>query len=211
MNHVGWFVPDGVARLAELADLAIGLSLEAVVAHEALAAPYVRYYARGRAILGEQLAQSGGGRAEVLKALEAALLDSYATDQDPAATPRRGAAWFGEALVPLLDGWVNGRPGSLILGTRNAGRVAWLPDAAVVEAPVRISAPRRLESCEPVAPPALARALLSLHAAYEGLAVEAVLVRGQAAARRALMANPMVLDADIAADLLAAIRQAPAT
>lgn len=54
MNHLGWYVPESPDQLEELADLATGLGAEEVRLHQALPAPYVRYYVHPDRILESQ-------------------------------------------------------------------------------------------------------------------------------------------------------------
>ena len=162
MNHVGWYVPETFDELDRLTDLAVGLDAEAVAVHEALGAPYVRYYVCPDRILAVQ--RSAETRAQALMRIEAEMLTGFASG-DP-HTRRRGAAWYGLAVVPFLDAWLNGRDEPLIIGTINGGRVQGVPTEAMVEVPVRLPGPGQLASpglagCEgPVAlPPLPARSI----------------------------------------------------
>ena len=70
----------------------------------AIAAPYVRYYRHPDQMLAAQLGTAV--RAETLQGLEEELLTAYADGRGGIA--RRGAVWYGLAVVPLLEAWWHG-------------------------------------------------------------------------------------------------------
>lgn len=200
MNHLGWWTPADEAELEVTLDLASGQDPDAVRAQAAVGAPYVRYYVQPDPILEKQLA-AGETRAQQLQRLEAALLAGYsdrATD-----LPRRGAVWYGQAVLPLVDAWINGSADVLILGARNDGRFPQLPAEVVTEGPFRIPRPGRPEAITPPPLPPLPAALLAEHAAYEAMAVAATVDGATRSERvRAMLANPMVRGFDMADALL---------
>lgn len=199
LNHVGWWVPRSDTELEATVDLASGQVVEAVQAQRALGAPYVRYYVHPERVLASQRSV-GEVRAQQLQRLEAALVAGYtagATD-----LPRRGAVWYGSAVLPLVDAWLHGSSEVLIIGARNDGRVPGLPDAAIAEGPVRFERPGQWRSLDVPDLPPLPAAILAAHAAYEMLAVEATRPEATREDRlRALMANPLVCSFDQAAEL----------
>jgi 6-phospho-beta-glucosidase len=201
MNHVGWYVPADSAELGRLRADDDGDTFAMTAVYQARPAPYMRYYAfPGRCLA----AQEGRpARASELMALRQETLESYKAGSLPASW-RRAAPWYRLAVVPLLDAWINGSNELLVAGLPNGARLPWLPADVIVEGPVQVSRPRRIEP-QPVASlPGLARGLLAQHAAYESLTVEALTREPTAEAlSRALLANPMVSDLD-QADLLAA-------
>ena len=213
-NHCGWYVPEDPAELDVLADIVTGMDPSVVRLHEAVPAPYVRYYV----VPDRQLsAQRGKGtRASQLQALDAELLAGYATAPGAAAV-RRGAPWYGLSVLPLLDVLldVTGPDIPLILGVPNDGRIPGLPDATIVEIPHVAARPGELAHLAPHAPqapeelptlPALPALLLAQVGAYEALTVDALSPGAPPEARlRALLTNPLVRDADRAAAILAAI------
>jgi len=216
MNHIGWYVPESPGEIDALADLAPGMDPAAVRLHEALPAPYVRYYVHPDRILAAQRGKET--RAHQLQRLEASQLAAYA--ESPAGgAPRRGAAWYARAVVPFLDAWIHGSPDPMVLGVPNRGTVPGLPDDVVVEVPVAVSGGGVLQPLEIAPLPPLPAALLAAHAAFERLTVTALLEArgGEEADRvspdepaddsllRALAANPMVCTFDQAAGLLEAI------
>lgn len=200
MNHVGWWVPGSAADLQACVDLTTGQDAEAVRALGVVGGPYTRYYLHPDRVLLQQRAASQV-RAQQLQDLERTMLTGYAAGVD--GLPKRGAAWYGKAVLPLVDAWLNGSDVPLTVGMRNDGRVPGLPDGVMTEGPVRFPAPGVMVSL-PVPPsPPLAAAMLSRHAAFEALTALAVVA---GAARddlvRALMANPMVGSFDQAAGLV---------
>jgi 6-phospho-beta-glucosidase len=204
MNHVGWYVPEDRTEIGTLADLAVGQDPEAVAVQEAVGAPYVRYYIHPDRILTTQRA-AAETRAAALQRLETDMLGGY--ERAEPATVRRGAAWYGLAIVPYLDAWLHGSAGPLIAGVANEGRLEGVPDGAMVELPVVVATPGAAAlPLEPVPLPPFPAALLAAHAAYETLTVDAIL--GGSTRRslvRALLANPLVTSLDQAARLVDAI------
>jgi 6-phospho-beta-glucosidase len=88
-----------------------------------------------------------------------------------------------------------------VVDVRNGGALAGLADDDVVEVPARI----RAGGAEPVEQPPLAPELLGLvqHvAAYERLAASAAVAGDRDAARRALMAHPLVREYRLAETML---------
>jgi len=203
MNHVGWYVPADLGELDRLSDLADGLDPEMATLYGAMPGPYLRYYAHPDRLLATQ--RGTPTRAEQLLVIQQETMNSYRQGALP-ATWQRKAPWYGVAVVPLIDAWLNGTDRTLIIGLPNAGRVPWLASDVIIEGPVLAQAPGRLEAQPVIALPDLPRGLLARHAAYERLAVQAL--TGQpttAGLTRALLANPMVASLDQARALAAAI------
>jgi 6-phospho-beta-glucosidase len=206
-NHAGWWVPRDEAELTAVARLATGLTEEEVLAAGALPAPYGRYYLAADRILAAQ--GSGPSRAEQLQALEAELLASFAGalagGVGASAAPRRGAAWYPKAVIPLLDAWWNGDAPPEIVGLVTDGTVPGIPAGVVVERTTDVTPGRLVPRPAPPLPP-LPAAILAAHAAYEGLVVEALAAGApRRALVRALAANPMVRDVERAGRLVDAI------
>lgn len=208
MNHVGWYVPESDDELADLADLAVGQDADDVQADGAIAAPYVRYYRHPDQMLAAQLGTAV--RAETLQGLEEELLTAYADGRGGIA--RRGAVWYGLAVVPLLDAWWHGATDPLIVGLVDEGHhPAGTMAGVATEIPVDATVPGELRQRRPIALPPGPAALLAAHAEYERRAVDAIL--GGASEPDlidALAANPMVADEALAARLVAAIRSGSA-
>lgn len=195
MNHVGWWTPSSPDELTAAASIVEGLTSDHTAALGAISGPYVRYYLRPQTIL----AQQSESRAVALQDLEATLLESYASGSTTVDSPRRGAVWYERAFVPLLDGWLNGHADPLILGLRNGRSVPWLPKTAIVEMAVDVSVRGRLVPLPAPELPDLPAAMLSAHSMFEALtAIAATSEPTPVARRRALAANPMVRDLDLA-------------
>ena len=202
-NHAGWWVAADGPELAEVAGLAAGLSGDEVAAVEALPAPYGRYYLTPHRIAAAQA--TGPTRAEQLQELEARQLEAYASGSNE-APPRRGAVWYSKAVVPLLDASWNGSVVPEILGLVSDGSLPGIPAGVVVERATDVTAQGALDPRTAPALPPLPAAILSAHAAYEALVVEALSTGApRPALVRALAANPMVHGLDRAGDLIDAI------
>jgi 6-phospho-beta-glucosidase len=205
MNHLGWYVPESPDQLEELADLATGLGAEEVRLHQALPAPYVRFYVHPDRILESQ--RDKETRAQALQRLEAELLAGY-RDRPTADLPRRGAVWYRLAVLPLVDAWLHGSDDPVLAGAPNNGRLPGVPDPVVLELPHRAERPGELVALDPIVPAGIPASLLQRHGAYEALTVAALRTEADPDARlRALMANPMVRSFDQARALLGRIEQ----
>jgi 6-phospho-beta-glucosidase len=208
-NHLGWWVPASDAELEATLDLALGQEAAAIRAQGALGAPYVRYHVHPERILAAQQS-AAESRGEQLGRLQAQLLAGY--QRGDTDLPRRGAVWYGTAVLPLVDAWIHGSEELLTVGLRNDGRLPGLPEAVVTEGPVRIRRPGRLEALPMPDVPALPAAMLAAQAAYELLTVAATRAGAPREARvRALMANPLVASWDQAVALLDVIEAGPAS
>lgn len=205
MNHLGWYVPESPDQLAGLADLATGMGPEEVRLHQALPAPYVRYYVHPDRILESQRGKET--RAQALQRIEAELLAGY-RDRPAADLPRRGAVWYRLAVLPLVDAWLHGSDDPVLAGAPNGGRLPGIPDSVVLELPHRAARPGELVPLDTIAPTGIPASLLQQHGAYEALTVAALRPEADADARlRALVANPMVRSFDQARALLGRIEQ----
>jgi 6-phospho-beta-glucosidase len=202
-NHCGWYVPESPDELDVLADLVVGMDPSIVRLHGAVPSPYVRYYVDPDRMLEAQRGRET--RAQVLQRIDADLLAGYAAGPGEAAA-RRGALWYPLAVVPFLDALVHGTDEPIVLGVRNDGRVPGVPDPTIVELPHVAPRPGEFVVLEAAPLPALPSLLLAQVGTYETLTVDALVPGAPPEARlRALLANPLVRDADRAAALLAAI------
>jgi len=203
LNHLGWWVPASAAELAATADLAMGIDPDVVAMHGAVGAAYVRYLAHPDRILAAQLA-APETRAHQLQRLDAELRDGFSRGAD--RLPRRGAAWYSRAVLPLIDAWLHGSEVPLTVGLRNDGRVPGLPSSVTTEGPVTFPAPRTMESQPVPSLPEIPAALLAAQAAFEELTVGAILAGSpRHLLVEALLANPMVATEEQAAGLVDAI------
>ncbi len=197
MNHAGFFLPPDPGDLPRLAGCT-PVDGEVVAALGALPLPYLRYYLHPQ----RQLAAQEGRptRAEALMELETEARARLAGGELPERSARP-APWYELAFLPLLDGWWHGTDSPLLVGSANQGRLPSLPDDVTIEAPVRIPRPGSIQPLPPASLPPLAESTLARHALYEQLALEAALDPTRTALVRALLANPMVADAEQAEQL----------
>ena len=152
-------------------------------------------------------------RADVVAELETTLLEEY---RDPALVSKpeklsyRGGAYYSLAAVRLMASLHAGTGDVQVVDMRNDGAIPGLPDDAVVETTAVVDA----AGAHPLPQRALSPEMLGLvqHAkAYERLAVKAACSGSRDDVVRALLANPLVgqypLAADLADELLGANRQ----
>jgi 6-phospho-beta-glucosidase len=172
--------------------------------------PYLQYFYRHDAILGEQL--DGTPRAKVVAEIERVLLELYRDPQlneKPALLEQRGGAFYSEAATGLVASLVSGDGVVHEVDVRNNGTLAGLADDDVVEVPARVEAGRLVPLPQrPLAPELLG---LTQHvAAYERLAVQAALTGDASITRKALLAHPLIgqhpLNEELVERLLAAER-----
>jgi 6-phospho-beta-glucosidase len=215
LNHLSWvravFV-DGVDRLPELigrdadglGDL-VGLPGELVRALGAIPSYYLHYYYQTRAVVEQQ--RAGHTRAQEVMDIEHDLLEMYKDQglaEKPALLSSRGGAYYSEAAAQLIASLHDGAGDVQVVDVRNDGALPDLPADVVVEIPARID--RDGAHPLPLAPlsPEM-RGLVQAAKAYEQLAIEAALTGDREIALRALIANPLVADYDVAVPLLAAL------
>jgi 6-phospho-beta-glucosidase len=215
LNHLTWeraVTVDGVDRLPELLDgqvdwIAADVGLPAALLRALRAVPshYLRYYYATSRVLGEQ--RHRPSRAEQVMAIERQLLELYrdpALDTKPELLERRGGAFYSEAAAALIASLHAGTGDVQVVDVRNDGALPGLPDDAVVEVPARIDAGgARPLPLAPLAPELLG--LVQQAKAYERLAVQAASSGDRTVALKALLANPLVRDYDVAAPLLDAL------
>ena len=209
----------GEDRLDELFDrfgpeveLESGVPLDVLRLQHALPSYYVHYYYGHDAEVAQQSAPGYRSRADVVAELETTLLEEYrdpALASKPAALSHRGGAYYSLAAVRLMASLHAGTGDIQVVDMRNDGAVPGLPDDAVVETTAAVDA----SGAHPLPQRELPPEMLGLvqHAkAYERLAVRAACSGSRDDVVRALLANPVVgqypLAADLADELLAANR-----
>jgi 6-phospho-beta-glucosidase len=215
LNHLTWeraVKVDGVDRLPELLDgqadwIAADVGVPAGLLRTLGAVPsyYLRYYYATSRVLGEQ--RRNPSRAEQVMAIERELLELYrdpALDTKPELLERRGGAFYSEAAAALIASLHAGTGDVQVVDVRNDGALPGLPDDAVVEVPARIDTTgARPLPLDPLAPELLG--LVQQAKAYERLAVRAALSGDRTVALKALLANPLVREYQVAAPLLDAL------
>jgi 6-phospho-beta-glucosidase len=126
--------------------------------------------------------------------IERGLLELYRDPslvEKPALLEQRGGAFYSEAAVGLVRSLSTDDGAVHVVDTRNGGTLQGLAADDVVEVPARVGA----AGAEPLPQRPLAPELLGLvqHvAAYERLTVEAATTRDGVAARKALLAHPLI-------------------
>lgn len=221
LNHLTWeraATVAGVDRLPELlaarrdelAEL-VGVPAEILEMTGTLPSYYLRYFYCHDAVVAEQ--RSGSARASKVADIERELLELYrdpTLDRKPELLGQRGGAFYSEAAVGLLDSLVGNNPGAVhAVNVPNAGTLPGLPDDAVIEVSCRVdelgAAPL---STAPLAPEMAG--LVAHVSAYEELALAAARDGGVERVYRALLAHPLIGQADRArglADRLIAANQ----
>ena len=164
---------------------------------------YLRYYYAHDQVVAEQ--RSSASRASAVAAIERELLELYGdetVDTKPALLEQRGGAYYSEAAVALLASLVQDSGDVQVVNLRNAGTLPFLPDDAVIEVPARVGAagPAALP-VPPVEP--LYAGLIAHVTAYEELALDAARRGGLDRVTDALLAHPLVGQAQLAEDLAA--------
>ena len=212
LNHLTWIRAvqlDGRDILGDLLaehgdELAEHVELPRRVLDDLGAIPsyYLHYfYAHDRELAAQQ---TGVPRAQTVAEIERELLRMYrdpSLTEKPALLDQRGGAYYSEAAVGLVASLVSDDGGVHVVDTRNGGTLAGLAADDVVEVPARIGAAGPV----PLPQPPLAPELLGLvqHvSAYERLTVEAATTRDPVLARKALLAHPLIGQADMVDALL---------
>jgi 6-phospho-beta-glucosidase len=219
LNHLSWIrqvLVDGVDRLPELLEpgrvealaAQVDLPVDLMRTLRAIPSYYLHYfYCTDRAV---QAQTTGPQRAEAVLEIENQLLEMYADpalDHKPELLEQRGGAYYSEAAAALVTSLLTGDGGHHYVDLRNNGTIAGLPDEAVVEVPATVDA----AGAHPVPVAPLAPEFLGLVqavTAYEVLTIEAARSGNRSVALRALLANPLVRQWDIAVPLLDALLEA---
>ena len=206
--------PGGADRLAELferfgpeLELESGVPVDVLRLQHALPSYYVHYYYEHDAEVAQQSAPGYRSRADVVAELEAELLEEYRDPglaSKPAALSYRGGAFYSLAAVRLMASLRAGTGDVQVVDMRNDGALPGLPDDAVVETTATVDA----EGAHPLPQRPLPPDMLGLvqHAkAYERLAVRAACSGSRDDVVRALLANPLVGQYPLAAQLADAL------
>jgi 6-phospho-beta-glucosidase len=219
LNHLSWIrgvYVDGVDRLPELLgspaidELAEHLDAPAELLRMLGAVPsyYLHYFYCTDQAVHAQL--TGPRRAEEVLEIEHTLLEMYADpalDHKPELLEKRGGAYYSEAAAALVTSLLTGDGAHHYVDVRNNGTIAGLPDEAVVEVPAIVdSSGAHPVPVAPLAPEMLG--LVQAVTAYEVLAIEAARSGDRRVALRALLANPLVRQWDVAVRLLDALLDA---
>ena len=146
-------------------------------------------------------------RASAVADMERRLLEMYrdpAVDEKPELLAKRGGAYYSEAAVQLLASLVAGRGDVQVVNVRNNGTFPFLDDDAVIEVPARVSGAGVDPLPQRPLPPEF-RGLVAHVSAYEELALDAALRGGRDRVAGALLAHPLIGQADLAERLADAL------
>jgi 6-phospho-beta-glucosidase len=222
LNHLTWIRSARVGeegdrsedRLDDLFDrfgpelqLESGVPIDLLRLQHALPSYYVHYYYQHDAEVAQQSAPGYRSRADVVAELETELLAEYrdpALVSKPEALSYRGGAYYSLAAIRLMASLHEGTGDVQVVDMRNDGAIPGLPDDAVVETTAIVDA----AGAHPLPQRELAPEMLGLiqHAkAYERLAVRAACSGSRDDVVRALVANPLVGQYPLAADLADAL------
>jgi 6-phospho-beta-glucosidase len=203
LNHLTWersATVHGVDRLPELIAkhagfLAEHLELPAELLAGTLPSYYLRYYyCHDLVVAEERTSPPRGARVAEIERDLLALYQDPTLDEKPALLSERGGAYYSEAAIGLLAS-LHGNPGTHAVNVRNRGTLPNLPDEAVVEVTCSVDDSGAIPV--PTAPLAPDLAGLVAHVSgYEELAVEAALRGGADRVFRALLAHPLIGQAD---------------
>jgi 6-phospho-beta-glucosidase len=220
LNHLTWERAvriDGVDRLPELLETEgqqiaddVGMPLELIQGLRAIPSYYLRYYYLFDSVLADQRSEGHETRAEEVIEIETRLLEMYRDPhltEKPALLANRGGAFYSEAAAALIASLHDGTGDIQIVNVRNGGCLPDLSPEAVVEIPARVDRdgahPLPLAPLDP-----LMRGLVQQMKAYEELAVAAARSGDRAVALKALLANPLVRNWEVARPLLDALLEA---
>jgi 6-phospho-beta-glucosidase len=221
LNHLTWIrrvMVDGVDRLPELLtgealdELAAETEIPAALMQTVGAIPsyYLHYfYCTDHAVDAQR---TGTHRAQEVLEIERTLLEMYADptlDHKPELLEQRGGAYYSEAAAALVTSLLTGDNAHHYVNVRNNGTIVGLPDEAVVEVPALVDlAGARPVQVAPLAPEMLG--LVQSVTSYEILVIEAAKTGDRDVALRALLANPLVRQWDLAVPVLDALLEANA-
>ena len=213
LNHLTWEVGvrlDGEDALpallsdehAERVARATGLAAPLVQRLGNVPSYYLHYFYEHDAVVEEQ--QRSKSRAETVSEIEAELLHLYADEsltEKPELLKQRGGAGYSEAAVQLIASLLGSAgEGRHVVNLRNDGALPFLDDDAVVEVPAIVT-PGGVRPAPLPRLTALESGLVAHVSAYEDLALAAAMQGGRERVFRALLAHPLVGQAELADDL----------
>jgi 6-phospho-beta-glucosidase len=210
LNHLTWEVgvrldgEDVLPRLLpdERVARATGLPAELVERLGTVPSYYLHYFYEHDEVVDAQ--RTGTSRAEAVSRIERELLELYADEnlaEKPELLKQRGGAGYSEAAVELIASLLGSAgEGRHVINLRNDGVLPFLADDAVVEVPAQVG-PAGVKAAELPSLGPLERGLVAHVSAYEELALDAALRGGRERVFRALLAHPLVGQADVAGRL----------
>jgi 6-phospho-beta-glucosidase len=200
MHHAGWVVAvrhlgeDVLPRLMERPDALSALEIDPQVIRAVGAVPsrYFKYYFHPDRMLAKQ--ERTAARTEELIRIHAEMLAHYAqgdAHMQADVYTRRGAAWYGMVIVPVLLNLTRNGGERFILNVDNGSTIPWLPCESIVEVPCVVSA-SGAHAMAVGSVPADIMAFVQANCTYEMLAVQAIVEQSCDLALRALLLNPML-------------------
>lgn len=159
---------------------------------------YLRYFYCHDEVVAEQ--RNAPTRGQRVAEIEHELLIMYkdpTLDTKPALLSERGGAFYSEAAVGLLASLYGNDNAVHAVNVRNRGTFPGLPDDAVIEVSCNVGARGATPIDAPPLGPDLA-GLIAHTSGYEELALDAALHGGRDRVYRALLAHPLVGQADLA-------------
>ncbi len=210
LNHLTWTRAATVSDvdrlpglLAEHGDFLaehLDLPVELLRLTKSLPSYYLRYfYCHDEVVAAQRTEKPRGARVAEIEHELLALYQDPALDTKPALLTERGGAYYSEAAIGLLAS-LHGAPGTHAVNVRNNGTLPNLPDNAVVEVTCDVDPSGAWPAAAAPLAPDLA-GLVSHVSGYEELAVDAALRGGADRVYRALLAHPLVGQADRARGL----------
>lgn len=212
LNHLTWEVgvrvdgsdvlPQLVGQHVDRVAPATGLPAELVRRLGVVPSYYLHYFYDHDAVVEHQ--RDHQSRAEEVADIERQLLELYADErlaEKPELLSRRGGAFYSEAAVELLASLFGRGPSPRhVVNLRNNGALPFLADDAVVEVAARVGPDGMSVVDVPPLDP-VQRGLVAHVSAYEELALDAALRGGRERVFRALLAHPLIGQADVAETL----------
>lgn len=210
LNHLTWErsatlhgvdrLPELIAKHGDLLAEHLELPAELLRLTGTLPSYYLRYfYCHDEVVAEERMQQPRGARVAEIERELLAMYQDPALHTKPALLSERGGAYYSEAAIGLLAS-LHGRPGTHAVNVRNNGTLPNLPDNAVIEVTCDVDATGATPV--PTAPLAPDFAGLVTHVSgYEELAVDAALRGGADRVFHALLAHPLIGQADQARTL----------
>jgi 6-phospho-beta-glucosidase len=212
LNHLTWelavrldgedVLPRLLGEHVEQVAPATGLPPELVARLGNVPSYYLHYFYEHDRVVEHQ--RESVSRAEEVAQIERELLEQYGDEtlaEKPPLLARRGGAGYSEAAVELVASlFGSGGRGRHVINVRNGGTLPFLDDEAVVEVPARVGP----DGVDPLPMPRLSpveRGLVSHVSAYEELALDAALRGGRERVFRALLAHPLLGQAEVAETL----------
>lgn len=172
----------------------------------AIPCPYHHYFYQTKTMFNNEIqqAESEGTRAEQVMKVEDELFKIYANQEiceKPEQLSFRGGSFYSQVAIELICAIHNNLGTRLTVNTLNNGTIPGLPDDAVIETDCIVDS----QGAHPLAfgqLPLAMHGLTSQIKSFERLTIEAAVHGDRQAALLALVTNPLIGDAEIAAPLL---------